>query len=295
MASSLLALLVAIGLLVGRARPPVLACAGGVLAAWMALESLSAAEFRLNGPQIREQKMPFEDLNALMAPPGRLRVPTDAERAALRARLETDQYRAVLQQEPSSFPALIEPHLAAFWDLRLVEGYSTGLPRRFEQLPWQEGVTTPHHMDLNNRTAIPWRLLAALNVKYVVMVDQSLWYNPASGGSIPPLDPQRLEIRENPYPVTPRAFFAARVSPAGPTPRLAGDDGQRPPPAGPANCGPARAERRRRAGLRAHVQHVGHPDRQLRRRPRPCAGRTGAGGALPGPERAILSRLACHH
>jgi hypothetical protein len=211
----------------------VLSCLGGVLAAWMALESLSAAEFRLNGPQIREQKVPFEDLNYMVAPPGRLRVPTEAERAALRLRLETDQYRTVLQQEPNTFPALIEPHIAAFWDLRLVEGYSTGLPRRYEQLPWQEGVTTPHHMDLNSRTEIPWHLLAALNVKYVVTVDQSLWYNPAPGGPIPPLNPQQLEIKENPNPVAPRAFFAARVSPAGPKPRLAGDDGERPAPPDP--------------------------------------------------------------
>jgi hypothetical protein len=232
-ATSLVAVLVAVGLLLWRRRPNVLACVGGVLSAWMALETLSAAEFRLNGPHILQQRVPFEDLNYMVAPPGRLRVPTDTERAALRARLETDQYRAVLQQEPSAFPALIEPHIAAFWDLRLVEGYSTGLPRRFELLPWQEGVTTPHHMDLNTRTAIPWRLLAALNVKYLVTVNQSLWYNPAPGDTIPPLDPATLEVKENPFPVAPRAFFAARVTPAGATPRLAGDAGQRPSPPDP--------------------------------------------------------------
>jgi hypothetical protein len=232
--SSLLVLLIAVSLLLVRRTPPgILAVAGGVLAAWMTLESLSAAEFRLNGPHVLRQQMPFEDLNYLAAPPGRLRVPTDAERAALRARLETDQYRVVLQQEPSTFPALIEPHIAAFWELRLVEGYSTGLPRRFELLPWQEGVTTPHHMDLNTRTAIPWQLLAALNVKHLVVVDQSLWYNPAPGDTIPPLDPQQIEVHENPFPVAPRAFFAARVTPAGPTPQLAGDSGERPAPADP--------------------------------------------------------------
>jgi hypothetical protein len=88
-------------------------------------------------------------------------------------------------------------------------------------------------MDLNTRTGVPWHLLAALNVKYLVVVDQSLWYNPAPGGSVPLLDPARLQVRENPYPVAPRAFFAARVSPAGPIPRLPGDSGERPPPADP--------------------------------------------------------------
>ena len=44
----------------------------------------------------------------------------------------------------------------------------------------------------------------------------------------PPLDLQQLTILENPYPVTPRAFFAARVVPAGASPRFPGDDGVRP-------------------------------------------------------------------
>jgi hypothetical protein len=160
-------------------------------------------------------------------------VPSPEERAVVRERLEADQYRVVVQQEPRQFPALIEPHLAAFWELRLVEGYSTGLPRRLGMLPWQEGVFSPHHLDINTRSAPPWHLLAALNVKYVVSVDQSLWYNPAPGGAVPPLDLARLRIQENPYPVAPRAFFTARVSPSDEIPRLAGDSGERPAPADP--------------------------------------------------------------
>ena len=59
-----------------------------------------------------------------------MRIPSEAERAALRARLRADEYRVVLWQDRAQFLALVEPHLSAFWDLRLVEGYSTGLPRR---------------------------------------------------------------------------------------------------------------------------------------------------------------------
>jgi hypothetical protein len=229
-ATSLVVMLAAFSLLVSRARRPLLACAGGVLAGWIVLESLSAAEFRLNGPHIRQHAVPFESLNYMLAPPGRFRVPTVEERDALRRRLETDQYRAVLQQEPQQFPALVDSHLASFWDLRLIEGYITGLPRRFTLLPLNETIYTAHHLDVNTRHSIPWSLLAALNVKYVVAVDQSLWYNPAPGGAVPPLDVERLRIQENPHPVAPRAFFAARVSPAGDPPRLPGDTGERPPP-----------------------------------------------------------------
>ena len=102
---------------------------------------------------------------------------------------------------------LVEPHLSAFWDLRLVEGYSTGLPRRLGDLPWNESMVAPHDLDIHAihpRETLPWRLLAALNVKYVVTVDRSLWFNPAPGGADPPLDPSKLQIMENPNPVTPR-------------------------------------------------------------------------------------------
>jgi hypothetical protein len=232
-ATSLVVMLVALSLLVSRVRPSPLACAGGVLAGWMMLESLSAAEFRLNGPHIREHDVPFESLNYMLAPPGRFRVPTIDERVAVRDRLETDEYRSVLQQDPSQFPALVDSHLASFWDLRLIEGYITGLPRRFALLPFNETIYTAHHLDINSRHAPPWRLLAALNVKYLVAVDQPFWYNPAPGGTVPPLDLQRLRIQENPNPVAPRAFFVARVSPAGDPPRLPGDDGRRPPDADP--------------------------------------------------------------
>ena len=232
-ATSLVVMLAAVGKLVARARPSILACAGGILAAWMALESISAAEFRLSGPHIRQHEVPFEALNYLLAPPGRLRVPTAEERSAVRERLEADEYRVVLLQDPEQFPALIEPHLAAFWGLRLVEGYSTGLPRRLGLLPWNERIITAHHLDIHIGHTLPWRLLAALNVKYVVAVDQSLWYNPAPGSGLPPVDALQLRVQENPHPVAPRVFFAARVSPAGAPPRLPGDNGDRPPPGDP--------------------------------------------------------------
>jgi hypothetical protein len=229
-ASSLAVLVVVLGIPVARPCTLTRTLTGGLLVAWMILETGSASDFRLNGPQTRQHAIPFQELNYMVAPPGRLRVPTDDERAAVRDRLQADLYRVVVRQDPRQFPALLEPHLAAFWSLRLVEGYSTGLPKRLDALPWPENVTTPHHLDLNERSGIPWRLLAALNVKYVVTVNQSLWYNPAPGGAVPPLDVQSLQVQENPYPVAPRAFFAAVVSSAGSDPLLPGDTGERPPP-----------------------------------------------------------------
>ena len=228
--TSLVLLLLAVAVLLVRRAPPALrTVVGGMLAVWMALETVVTADFKLNGPDTREHPNPFESLNYMSAPPGLFNVPSPEQRAALRERLETDRYRTVLQQDNRRYAAHVEPHLATFWDLRLVEGYSTGLPRRLAALPWARSMYGSHFLDLDASHVPPWRLLAALNVKYVVVVNHSLWYNPALGAAVPPLNPETLPVIENPYPVTPRAFFAARVSPAGDQPRFPGDDGVRPP------------------------------------------------------------------
>jgi len=232
LATSLLLLIVAAAVLVRRPSARWLGLVGGLLAGWMALEALAMTEHRLSGPQATQQARPFSDLDYMQVRPGLMNVPSDAQRAALRERLEVDRYRSVLLQDRGQFLALVEPHLATFWGLRLVEGYSTGLPRRLGALPWIDSMSQSHHLDIHAihpPQDLPWRMLAALNVKYVVLVDRALWYNPAPGSGEPTLDPSQLKVLENPNPVTPRAFFAARVSPAGPNPLMLGDDGKRPP------------------------------------------------------------------
>lgn len=232
----LLVVVLACLLLRRRARASSLTIAGGALAGWIGLEVFATADFRLGGPHTREQQAPFEAHSFLNAPPGTLRPPSPAERAAVQARLEVDRFRSVLYQDRTQFPVLLEPHLAAFWGLRLVEGYTTGLPRRLGMLPWPEKSVGLRELEISWTRAPatpPWRLLAALNVKYAVLVDRSLWFNPAPGAADPPVDPARLRVLENPYPVAPRAFFAAGVAPAGRTPRFPGDDGRRPAPADP--------------------------------------------------------------
>jgi hypothetical protein len=241
--TSLLLLVVGCVVLVRRPSARWLGLVGALLAGWMALEALALTEHRLNGPPATQQARPFDDLDYMQAPPGLMNVPTDAQRAALRERLEVDAYRSVLLQDRGQFLALVEPHLAAFWQLRLVEGYSTGLPRRLGALPWIDSMSQPHHLDIHAihpPQDLPWKLLAALNVKYVVMVDRALWYNPAPGSGEAPLDLSQLRVLENPNPVTPRAFFAARVSPADSSSLMLGDDGTRPPPKDPPIEEPAR-------------------------------------------------------
>lgn len=237
-----LVLLAALVAVAWRPRAVSTVLAGGILTAWIGLETVTSADFRLNGPHTSAQAVPFEGFNFMNAPADRFRAPSPDQRAALRAHLETDQFRVVLVQNRRQFPALVEPHLAAFWDLRLVEGYSMGLPRRLNMLPWAEDMLGSHYLNIHTdhlAAGLPWRLLAALNVKYAVVVDRSFWFNPAPGGEDPPFEPARLKLLENPYPVTPRTFFTARVEPAGESPRMAGDNGARPAPRDPPIQSPA--------------------------------------------------------
>jgi hypothetical protein len=234
--TSLLVLLAAATLLVRRAPPPWLAIAGGVLASWIVLETVGLADYRLNDPSATAQDRPFAYRDYMQVPPGQIRVPSLEERAAVQQRLESDQYRSVLVEDPEIFQTHADPHLAAFWGLWLIEGYSTGSPRRYEGLPLSTSIAEAHFVNVRSDQPIgslPWELLAALNVKYVVMIDRSFWYNPAPGGPLPPFDVSLLDVTESPIPVTPRAFFSARVTPARAVPRLAGDDGRRPPPRDP--------------------------------------------------------------
>ncbi len=209
---------------------------GGVLVIWMSLETLVSADYRVSGPPATQQAKPFASLDYMLVAPGGMRVPSMAERAAVRERLEADHYRTILLQDRGTFTALVEPHLSEFWRLRLVEGYSTGLPRRLATLPWAENMVASHHLDMYGYFApedVPWRLLAALNVKYVVNMDRSFWFNPGPAQADPMVDPSNLRVMENPYPVAPRAFFTRQVLPAGSEPLLPGDDGRRPAPKTP--------------------------------------------------------------
>jgi hypothetical protein len=236
-ATSLLVLLVATALLVRRARPEALMLAGAALASFIAVETVTAADFKLNGPQTTQQSVPFDSLNYMMTQPGLFNVPTPEQRAIVRDKVEGEQYRVLLQQDVDRFAAHPESHLATFWHLRLVEGYSTGLPRRLGALPWPQSAYSVRHLDFDATQLPPWRLLAALNVKYLLVVDRSLWYNPAPGSLQKPISEDRIEVIENPYPVTPRVFFAAEVAPAeilaNGQALFPGDDGVRPAVADP--------------------------------------------------------------
>ena len=193
-------------------RPVILAC----LAFLMIFEAFIGADFRVNGDHTRSAAIPFRSGNSLMARPAEYRAP---ERDALQAftdALDTSRFRTVLVCNPEAFPSFCAPYLSQFWRLRMVEGYTSGLPGRLASLPWPKGVRSLRAISFPFVDTLNWPLLSLLNVKYAIAVNEAFYRNHVSqphGGRRDAM-PGDVPIVQNPLPVVPRQFFAARTIPA---------------------------------------------------------------------------------
>lgn len=197
----------------GRGWRPMLV---GSLSLAMLGQLFVSDDFRVNATLSRQpQAGPITNNNDIqVAPNTHFHPPTPAATAAFASRLETTNYRSVLISSPE-YPTQCPPHLAHFWKLRLVEGYGTSVPTRLAALPLLAGAPIVQAISYQELGQVDWELLALLNVKYGVVVDDALYRNaaPQSDGSWREARPEDTVIVENPYPVLPRAFFARRVQP----------------------------------------------------------------------------------
>ena len=198
-----------------KARSPEMPRRCATLIAFLvAFESFAYSDFKFFGPNAQAPSRPFEH-GYMLVPPGVLNPPTTQAVMALSRRLETESYRSVLIPDPAVFSAYVAPHLAAFWRLRLVDGYGAGVPARLAGLPWPSETYAGRALSFRSATDVPWGLLALLNVKYAVIVNTSLYYNVAEPErpGMGPADPTHVDILSNPYFVTPRIFFAQSAVP----------------------------------------------------------------------------------
>ncbi|HVT73238.1 MAG TPA: fibronectin type III domain-containing protein [Lacunisphaera sp.] len=177
-------------------------------------EAWSGLEFRLNGPHTRSFPVPFQKDDLFVSEPGTLAPPSAAARRELNTRLERDAYRTVLLEPAAQFYSTTL-HVPMAWDLRTPQGGWSGVPRRLAVLPWPDGIVSMRRLIFRPDREIPWELLGALNVKYALTVDTSLYFNTdpthGSGNRF-----ASLQIAANPLPVTPRQFFAQRTVPLQP-------------------------------------------------------------------------------
>jgi hypothetical protein len=176
------------------------------LALFAASQALQEADLRANGPQTRTFPQAFLHDNFFNAPRSVLRPPDERALARMHDRLHPERWRVAFVTPAGAFSGFAAPLVAQLWQLRMVEGYSTGVPQRFVALPWPPDTLGFRSLAFQNLGQMPWALLGAMNVRYAVTINQALYFN------LPGADD--LEIVENPLPVTPRVFFAARTTPA---------------------------------------------------------------------------------
>lgn len=187
----------------------------------MLVQAFGSAYFQINGSHTFTYPVAFLGNNNFSAPADTLRPPSPAARQALASRLETEAYRSVVVNARGGYPTYNAPSekgypafLGVFWQLRLAQGYPI-LPRRVAELPWPDASRSLRSVYFTDQDALPWPLLALLNVKYAVVASPSLVFNvpPDPSPRIREARPEDLTILQNPLPVVPRAFFAESVTP----------------------------------------------------------------------------------
>jgi hypothetical protein len=197
----------------------------------MVVHAFDSAFFRLNGSHTWTFPVPFKHNNFLTLPAGHIQVPGPDALRSLHEVLEVERYRSVLVCGSATSAVFCAPHIAQFWRLRLLDGYVPGVPARLAALPWPSASRSLRAISFSSPHQLPGPLLALLNVKYAVLVNPALYYNVASdGGSRREARPSDVSVMVNPFPVVPRAFFAAGARPVASVAEAAAALGLRSPP-----------------------------------------------------------------
>lgn len=168
---------------IAGARSRIASVAVTTLGCLMVMNAFHVAHYQVAGPQAWTFPVPFKDNNYLMAPPGAMAPPTCDERAGLRDKLESEKYRTAAVSYPAKYAPFVEPHLAEFWGIRLTGGYGAGVPCRLAVLPWPNECRSLRAVRISHEGEISWPLLAFLNTKHVIVVDDNLYYNVSRGSS----------------------------------------------------------------------------------------------------------------
>lgn len=222
-ASELTVTMVAIGvfvalMLVAALVPRVRNQVAATLGILMVMHAFHGAYDQIWSTSTQTYPAAFNGQNNYASPAAALQPPERRVREALQDRLENVRYRTVILGARNEFSGFPQPHLAEFYGLRLLGGYSTGVPVGLAGLPWPDGVREPRTLSFPTREVVDWPLLAFANVKYVALLDAALYHNVRGDGDVPVagLDVDRVRVLENPLPVVPRHFFTSRVQPSDP-------------------------------------------------------------------------------
>jgi hypothetical protein len=202
---------------IGRRSPTVRAALALTIGFLLLIDCFWHADSRFNGRSKRFELTALSKGDIVLAEPDTFHPPATDALAALRERLDTDKYRSVVLCDYHIVPVFCAPHLAFFWRLRLVDGYSVGIPKRLAALPWPENILSLRTLTFSRNTTMPWPLLSLLNVRQALAISPAFYMNAASSTAgapahVPPFD---TRIIDNPIPAIPRQFFAQGVAPVG--------------------------------------------------------------------------------
>ncbi len=206
-----------------------------VIAVFAAAESTAYAHFKIAGPQT--WTFPAAFYNYLNVPPTALRPPSAQRLAEFSRQLETPAYRSVLIPGPPGLIGTKSPHIAEFWQARLIGGYGTGVAKRLADLPWATNVQSSRAIEFGSMQDFDPALMALLNVKYVISASTDLYFDvvgsspsdqaaaapssgtPTSNKSVD-VDGVRFDVAVNSVTPLPRYYLAPTITGVSTTPRL---------------------------------------------------------------------------
>jgi hypothetical protein len=197
--------------------------AGISVAAWVLIETITYAHFKVEGPQTWTFPVPFRGFNYLNVPTNAMRPPSPQKLATFASDFETDKYKAVLSGGNVKFAGSKTAHISSFWQMNSVGGYGTGVPDRLAMLPWPPGVQSLRTIEFQEGMVVDPAVLALLNVKYFVELTTDLYFNVVAEDpqqahdAIDPrsrthtIEGRQIRYVENPVAPLPRQFLASSV------------------------------------------------------------------------------------
>lgn len=210
-----------------------------VVATFALTETVTYAHFKINGSHTRNYPVAFPTYNYMNVPRPAMRPPGKDELRKFADLLETDSYRAVLVGGRTIYSGAKAAHVSQFWRARMVSGYGTGVQKRLAELPWPDGVRTLRAIELRTMADVRPELLALLNVKYILVLTDDLYYNVTSASEnaqevvsalqregfpveLADVDGVKFGLMRNPVTPLPRHFLVEAVTGVASTPTVKG-------------------------------------------------------------------------
>jgi hypothetical protein len=175
-----------------------------VLAGAIVFQAIWGAADYVGGPQTREYSVPYEYNDFVTARSDQFLPPTPTQLEQMQRLLDNDNYRSVTVCPGDG--VLMHPDcntaLGMTWRIRLLDGYSSGVPQRLAALP--QLPVRLHDIRFGAETDLHWKTLSFLNVRQAIVITGELFMNAGLRA------PEGVQLITNPSPyVYPRAYFAS--------------------------------------------------------------------------------------